>query len=162
MHLVCCVYTSPLVTASHLMRSLSSGFPNCSRASATETLVHCASPTALHSTYKPCSCSFNNCPGILSSSWCQVATDVQSASLSRFWDPIWNSWPDFFLSDNCGSLTVECPLWRKNICNLLVQLFLGLVRTHGHIIQSHLRLHQPGGPGPRNYTPRNTVTQLYS
>jgi hypothetical protein len=47
------------------------------------------------------------------------------------------------------------------ICNLLVQLLLGLARavtlgsksrrTHGHILLSHLRLAQPGGPGPRIY-----------
>jgi hypothetical protein len=47
------------------------------------------------------------------------------------------------------------------VCNLLVQLLLGLARavtfvsksrkTHGHILLSHLRLPQPGGPGPYIY-----------
>jgi hypothetical protein len=50
------------------------------------------------------------------------------------------------------------------VCNLLVQLLLGLARavtlrsksrrTHGHILLSHLRLPQPGGPGPRIYIPQ--------
>jgi hypothetical protein len=45
-----------------------------------------------------------------------------------------------------------------------VQLLLGLARavtlgsksrrTHGHILLSHLRLPQPGGPGPRIYIPQ--------
>jgi hypothetical protein len=52
-------------------------------------------------------------------------------------------------------------LTRGWVCNLLVQLFLGLARaitlgsksrrTHGHILLSHLRLSQPRGPGPRIY-----------
>jgi hypothetical protein len=46
-------------------------------------------------------------------------------------------------------------LTRGWVCNLLVQLFLGLGskyrRTLGHILLSHLRLHQPGGPDPRIY-----------
>jgi hypothetical protein len=47
------------------------------------------------------------------------------------------------------------------VCNLLVQLLLGLARavtlepkshrTHGHILLSQLRLPQPGGPGSRIY-----------
>jgi hypothetical protein len=50
------------------------------------------------------------------------------------------------------------------ICKLLVQLLLGLARavtlgsksrrTHGHILLSHLRLHQPGGTGSRIYIPQ--------
>jgi hypothetical protein len=50
------------------------------------------------------------------------------------------------------------------VCNLLVQLLLGLARTvtlgsksrrtHGHVLLSHLRLLQPGGPGPRIYIPQ--------
>jgi hypothetical protein len=52
----------------------------------------------------------------------------------------------------------------RYICNLLVQLLLGLARavtvgsgsrrTHDHILLSHLRLPQPGGPGPRIYIPQ--------
>jgi hypothetical protein len=49
------------------------------------------------------------------------------------------------------------------VCNLIVQLLLGLTRsvtlgpksrrTHDHTLLSHLRLPQPGGPGPRNNIP---------
>jgi hypothetical protein len=55
-------------------------------------------------------------------------------------------------------------LTRGWICNLLVQLLLGHARsvtlrsksrrTHDHILLSHLRLPQPGGPGPRIYIPQ--------
>jgi hypothetical protein len=55
-------------------------------------------------------------------------------------------------------------LTRGCVCNLLVQLLLGLARavtlgskprrTHDHILLSHLRLPQPGGPGPRIYIPQ--------
>jgi hypothetical protein len=55
-------------------------------------------------------------------------------------------------------------LTRGRVCNLLVQLLLGLARavtlvskshrTHGHILLSHLRLPQPGGPGSRIYIPQ--------
>jgi hypothetical protein len=54
-------------------------------------------------------------------------------------------------------------LTRGRVCNLLVQLLLGLARavtlgskfrrTHDHILLSHLRLPQPGGPGSRIYIP---------
>jgi hypothetical protein len=50
------------------------------------------------------------------------------------------------------------------MCNLLVQLFLAFARAvtlgsksrriHDHILLSHLRLPQPGGPGPRIYIPQ--------
>jgi hypothetical protein len=50
------------------------------------------------------------------------------------------------------------------VCNLPVQLLLGLARavtpgpksrrTHDHILLSHLRLLQPGGPGPCIYIPQ--------
>jgi hypothetical protein len=55
-------------------------------------------------------------------------------------------------------------LTRGRICNLLVQLLLGLARavtlgsksrrTHEHILLSHLRLPQPGGPGSCIYIPQ--------
>jgi hypothetical protein len=55
-------------------------------------------------------------------------------------------------------------LTRGRVFNLLVQLLLGLARavtlgpksrrTHGHILLSHLRLPQPGGPGSRIYIPQ--------
>jgi hypothetical protein len=66
---------------------------------------------------------------------------------------------------------VAPSLTRGRVCNLLVQLLLGLAsavtlgsksrRTHGHILLSHLRLPQPGGPGSLIYIPRNRVAQLY-
>jgi hypothetical protein len=59
---------------------------------------------------------------------------------------------------------VAPSLTRGRVCNLLVQLLLALARavtlgskshrTHGHILLSHLRLLQPGGPGPRIYIPQ--------
>jgi hypothetical protein len=55
-------------------------------------------------------------------------------------------------------------LTRGRVCNFLVQLLLGLARavtlgskfcrTHGHILLSHLRLPQSGGPGSRVYIPQ--------
>jgi hypothetical protein len=67
---------------------------------------------------------------------------------------------------------VAPSLTRGQVCNLLVQLFLGLARavtigskylkTLGHILLFHLRLPQPGGPGSRIYIPRNRVAQLVS
>jgi hypothetical protein len=59
---------------------------------------------------------------------------------------------------------VAPSLTRRYVCNLLVQLLLGLARavtlgsksrrTHGHILLSHLRLPQLGGPGSRIYIPQ--------
>jgi hypothetical protein len=59
---------------------------------------------------------------------------------------------------------VAPSLARGRASNLLVQLLLGLARavtlrsksrrTHGHILLSHLRLPEPGGPGPRIYIPQ--------
>jgi hypothetical protein len=56
---------------------------------------------------------------------------------------------------------VAPSLTRGLVCNLLVQLLLGLTRavtlgsksrrTHGHILLSHLKLPQPGGPGSQIY-----------
>jgi hypothetical protein len=55
-------------------------------------------------------------------------------------------------------------LTRGWFCNLLVQLLPGIaravtlgsksLRTHGHILLSHLRLPQPGRPGSRIYIPQ--------
>jgi hypothetical protein len=62
------------------------------------------------------------------------------------------------------SWCVAPSLTRGRVCNLLVQLLLGLARavtlgsksrrTHGHILLPHLRLPQPGGPGPCIYIPQ--------
>jgi hypothetical protein len=59
---------------------------------------------------------------------------------------------------------VAPSLTRGRVCNLLVQLLLGLARavtlgpksrrTPGHILLSHLRLLQPGGPDSRIYIPQ--------
>jgi hypothetical protein len=67
---------------------------------------------------------------------------------------------------------VAPSLTRGRVCNLLVQLLLGLARavtlgskyrrTHDHILLSHLRLPQPGGPGPRIYIPQETGWPSYT
>jgi hypothetical protein len=59
---------------------------------------------------------------------------------------------------------VAPSLTKGRVCNLLVQLLLGLARavtlvsesrrTHGHILLSHLSLPPPGGPGSRIYIPQ--------
>jgi hypothetical protein len=70
-----------------------------------------------------------------------------------------------FPSDSCGFVIFVAPsMTRGRVCNLLVQLLLGLARavtlgpkssrTHDHILLSHLRLPQPGGPGSRIYIPQ--------
>jgi hypothetical protein len=66
---------------------------------------------------------------------------------------------------------VAPSLTRGRVCNLLVQLLLGFARavtlgsksrrSHDHILLPHLRLPQPGGPGPVFISPRNRVAQLY-
>jgi hypothetical protein len=69
----------------------------------------------------------------------------QSASLSWCRAPIWSRWPDlYFMSDNVGVLMWGVLSNERWVCNLLVQLLLGLVRpitlgsksgrTHNHIL----------------------------
>jgi hypothetical protein len=57
-------------------------------------------------------------------------------------------------SSCCGAPSMT----RGRVCNLLVQFTVSLGsksrRTYGHILLSHLRLHQPGGPGPHIYIPQ--------
>jgi hypothetical protein len=63
---------------------------------------------------------------------------------------------------------VAPSLTRGRVCNLLVQLLLGLARavtlgsksrrTHGHMLLSHLRLPQPGRPSSRIYIPQEQGT----
>jgi hypothetical protein len=80
----------------------------------------------------------------------------------------------FLLEISFRQLRVCCfvapSLTRGRVCNLLVQLLLGLARavtlgskshrTHDHILLSHLRLPQPGGPGPHIYIPQDSSTVL--
>jgi hypothetical protein len=75
---------------------------------------------------------------------------------------LWRLWVSWYWASS---------LMRGQVCNLLVQFLLGLARavtlgskscrTHGHILLSHLRLPQPGDPGPCVYIPRNSMAQLY-
>jgi hypothetical protein len=66
----------------------------------------------------------------------------------------------FCITIACFLITMT-SLTRRWVCNLLVKLLLSLARavttqvqiTH-YILQSHLRLSQPGGPGPRNCIPK--------
>jgi hypothetical protein len=70
----------------------------------------------------------------------------------------------FFCLTIAGFSIGAPSLTRGWVCNLLVKLLLGLERavtlrsksrkTHGHILLSHLRLPQPGGPGLRIYIPQ--------
>jgi hypothetical protein len=63
-------------------------------------------------------------------------------------------------------------LTRARVCNLLVQLLPGLARAvtlglksrriHGHILLSHLKLPQPGGPGPCIYIPQEQGAPVIS
>jgi hypothetical protein len=101
-------------------------------------------------------------------SWSSFTTDSQSASLSWCQAPIWDPQPIFlspwnFLQTAAGLLF--CPLWREDGSVIYCKLLLDLAgevtlrskscRTHGHILLSHLRLPQPGGPGPRIYIPQD-------
>jgi hypothetical protein len=61
-----------------------------------------------------------------------------------------------------GHLRSSCfgasSLTRERVCNLLVQFAVTLLsksrRTYDHILLSHLRLPQPGEPGPLIYIPQ--------
>jgi hypothetical protein len=73
--------------------------------------------------------------------------------------PIWVLWPDFNIL--CLTITffllhVGRPLWREDrfiICRAITH-WLESHKTHNHILLSHLRLSQPGGPGSRIYIPQ--------
>jgi hypothetical protein len=81
----------------------------------------------------------------------------------------------FFLEMSFRQLRLCCfvapSLARGRVCNLLVQLLLGLAiavtlgsksrRTHGHILLSHLRLPNLEGQVPVFISPRNRVARLY-
>jgi hypothetical protein len=76
--------------------------------------------------------------------------------------PFWGPWPDFnflCLTVTFFLLHVGRPLWQEDgVCNL--QCNHSLVRVHNHLLLSHLRLPQHGGPGP-SYIPRKRVAQSY-
>jgi hypothetical protein len=91
--------------------------------------------------------------------WTSVGQPVLVSSshlepMTRFLFSVWLSRVSW-----CGAPS----LTRGWVCNLLAQLLLDLDRavtlgpishrTHDHILLSHLRLPQPGGPGPRIYIP---------
>jgi hypothetical protein len=71
---------------------------------------------------------------------------------------------DIFFRHLWDRYFVAPSLTRGLICNLLIQLLLGLARavtlrsksrrTHDHILLPHLRLPQPGGPGSCVYIPQ--------
>jgi hypothetical protein len=67
------------------------------------------------------------------------------------------------LSEICSLVSVGRPLWWEDgsaICSVIIQ-WSESHRTRNHILLSHLRLLQPGGPGSRIYIPRNRVAQSY-
>jgi hypothetical protein len=81
-----------------------------------------------------------------------------TVSMSWHRVPLWDLWPDIISCRNVTvwnwrSLSGGRPLWREDgsaICSAITQLSES-PRTHNHILQSHLRLPQPGGPGPHIY-----------
>jgi hypothetical protein len=94
----------------------------------------------------------------------EVEVEVTTYGPSWYRVPIWNSLPNFFFCiENCGASSLK----RGWVCNLFIQLLLGLARTvtlwhksrtiHGHIFLSHSRLPQPGGPRPCIYIPQEHV-----
>jgi hypothetical protein len=102
----------------------------------------------------------------LSWSWSEFTTDSQSVSQSWCQTPIWNPRPISispwnFLWTVVVLLFCSAHSDERTGLKFTVQFLLGLARTvtftlksrrtHGHILLSHLRLLQPGGPGPRIY-----------
>jgi hypothetical protein len=72
------------------------------------------------------------------------------------WDSQRGPCPDF----NCLCLTITSSCWapsltRARVCNVQSR------KTHNHILLSHLRFPQPGGPGTVFICPRNRVALLY-
>jgi hypothetical protein len=60
------------------------------------------------------------------------------------------------LSEICDLISMGRPLWREEwyaICSVITQ-WSESRRTRNHILLSHLRLLQPGGPGSHIYIPR--------
>jgi hypothetical protein len=86
------------------------------------------------------------------------ATDGQSAGSSWCREPLWCPWPDFnfLIFDTFFILHLGRPLWRENgsvFCFPNTQ-WSESRRIRYHILLSHLRLPQLGGPGPRIYIPQ--------
>jgi hypothetical protein len=87
-------------------------------------------------------------------SWCQTPP---SGTRDQFF-------PSFFCINNCRFLDVGRPLWREDGSVIYsyswfwafraVTLGSGSRRTHDRILLSHLRLPQPGGPGPHICIPQ--------
>jgi hypothetical protein len=75
--------------------------------------------------------------------------------MTRFFFFVWQFWVSWCWAPS---------LARGWVCNLLLQLLLGLARavtfrskscrTHGRILLSHFKLPQPGGPGPHIFIPQ--------
>jgi hypothetical protein len=86
----------------------------------------------------------------------------QSASLSWCWAPIWSPRPDFFFCLRtagfllCGALSYERMglKFTRTIASGPCQSNhsgVQVSQNSDRILPSHLRLPQPGGPGPRIY-----------
>jgi hypothetical protein len=77
------------------------------------------------------------------------------------------TWPDFYYCLAFADFMLLSPsLTRGRVCNLLVQFAVTLGsksrRTHDHILLSHLRLPQPGGPDPCIYIPQEQGCPIIS
>jgi hypothetical protein len=92
-------------------------------------------------------------------------TDNQLASLSWCRAPIWSPWPDFcFLFHTWGFIAVGRHLWWEDGFVVYCTIASGLCQSNhsgvqvpqisGLILLSHVRLPQPGGPGPHIFIPQ--------
>jgi hypothetical protein len=73
--------------------------------------------------------------------------------------PIWGPWPDFYYCRTSAVFMLWDPSpTRGRVCNLLLQFAVTLGykfrRIHDHILLSHLRLPQSGGPGSHIFAPQ--------
>jgi hypothetical protein len=77
----------------------------------------------------------------------------------------WDRWPDFnFFECQFFLLRLRRPLWledRSVICSVITY-WLESRRACNHTLLSHLRLPQPGGPGPRIYIPQEQRGRVQS
>jgi hypothetical protein len=68
------------------------------------------------------------------------------------------------LSEICGLVSMGSPFWREDgsaICSVITQWSESL-KTHNHILLSHLTLPQPGGPGSHIRIPPETGWPSYT